>query len=324
MSSKMKFSYFYGNESEMLTFYRIPKLLITDEYFRDLSTDAKVLYGLMLDRMSLSAKNGWFDKEKRVFIFFSVEDTMQYLNCSKNKALKIIGELDDKTGIGLIHREIRGLGMPTIIYVMNFMIADENTESRVQKMNFRETTDSTSGSPKIEPPEVQKLNPNKNKYNNTEYENNRISIRSIVSDQTSEPSVTHGYAAEQELTPVSDITGYRAVIRDQIGYGYLLQSHPLEAETIDGIVEIILEVMLSRRPKLHVAGESYPVNFVQERLQMLTIDHIEYVLECLKKSTSKVRNIKSYLLTTLFNAPATISSYYQAEVNYDLPQFAKH
>lgn len=63
MSSKMKFSYFYGNESEMLTFYRIPKLLITDEYFRDLSTDAKVLYGLMLDRMSLSAKNGWFDKE---------------------------------------------------------------------------------------------------------------------------------------------------------------------------------------------------------------------------------------------------------------------
>ena len=74
----------------MLTFYRIPKLLVTSAYFKTLTNDAKMLYGLMLDRMSLSARNHWFDQENRVFIYFSVEDTMEYLNCGKNKAMKTI------------------------------------------------------------------------------------------------------------------------------------------------------------------------------------------------------------------------------------------
>ena len=87
---EIQFKYFYGTESEMLTFYRIPKLLVTSAYFKTLTNDAKMLYGLMLDRMSLSARNHWFDKENRVFIYFSVEDTMEYLNCGKNKAMKTI------------------------------------------------------------------------------------------------------------------------------------------------------------------------------------------------------------------------------------------
>lgn len=163
----MKFSYFYGNESDRLTFYRIPKLLITDEYFRNVSTDAKVLYGLMLDRMGLSAKNGWLDAEKRVFIYFSLEDVMEYLNCSRNKAIKTMAELDDKDGIGLIHKEKKGQGKPAIIYVKNFF-SEEKTGSEVPIMNFRATTESTSRSSEKGLLEVQNLNPNKNKINNTE------------------------------------------------------------------------------------------------------------------------------------------------------------
>ena len=90
LSDEIQFKYFYGTESEMLTFYRIPKLLVTSKYFKTLTNDAKMLYGLMLDRMSLSARNHWFDKENRVFIYFSVEDTMECLNCGKNKAMKTI------------------------------------------------------------------------------------------------------------------------------------------------------------------------------------------------------------------------------------------
>lgn len=110
MSDKMDFQYYYGAEADQFTFYRIPKLLITDEFFREISSDAKILYGLMLDRMSLSIKNGWIDEQKRAYIYFSVEDAMESLNIGRNKALKIMTELDSESGIGLIERRKQGQG----------------------------------------------------------------------------------------------------------------------------------------------------------------------------------------------------------------------
>ena len=74
MEKKMTFNYFYGTEADQFSFYRIPKALFTDSYFKDLSSDAKILYGLMLDRMSLSIKNQWFDDKNRAYIYFSIED----------------------------------------------------------------------------------------------------------------------------------------------------------------------------------------------------------------------------------------------------------
>ena len=101
MEKKMTFNYFYGTEADQFSFYRIPKALFTDSYFKDLSSDAKILYGLMLDRMSLSIKNQWFDDKNRAYIYFSIEDIMELLNCGRNKAIKSMRELDDETGIGL-------------------------------------------------------------------------------------------------------------------------------------------------------------------------------------------------------------------------------
>ena len=114
------FPYYYGNEAEQFSFYRIPKLLVTDERFRGVSTDAKLLYGLMLDRMSLSFKNNWLDEQGRVYIFFPVEEVMQLLNCKSEKATRLMAELDGQKGIGLIKRVRRGQGKPSVIYVMNF------------------------------------------------------------------------------------------------------------------------------------------------------------------------------------------------------------
>lgn len=116
----ISFPYYYGQEAEQYAFYRIPKLLITDERFRTISTDAKLLYGLMLDRMSLSLKNGWLGDENRVYIYFTVEEVMEQMNCKSEKATKLLMELDDKKGIGLIERVRRGQGKPSIIYVKNF------------------------------------------------------------------------------------------------------------------------------------------------------------------------------------------------------------
>ena len=133
----VEFDYFHGYESEQFAFYRIPKVLFTDDYFKDLSSDAKVLYGLMLDRMSLSIKNNWIDEEDRVYIIFTLEQVMQYMNCGKDKGVKILAELDTGKGIGLIERVKRGLGKPAIIYVKSFLIKDrqECMESADEKEN---------------------------------------------------------------------------------------------------------------------------------------------------------------------------------------------
>lgn len=120
MSGPIGFPYYRGCEAEQYAFYRIPKLLISDDRFRAISTDAKLLYGLMLDRMSLSIKNGWIDSEDRVYIYFPVEEVMELMNCKSEKATRLLAELDGKKGIGLIERVRQGQGKPSIIYVKNF------------------------------------------------------------------------------------------------------------------------------------------------------------------------------------------------------------
>lgn len=116
----LKLPYFYGHEAEQYSFYRIPKQLISDSRFRNVSTDAKLLYGLMLGRMGLSMKNGWLDEQGRVYIFFVLDEIQDLLQCGHEKAVKLLAELDSEKGIGLIERVKQGQGKPTIIYVKQF------------------------------------------------------------------------------------------------------------------------------------------------------------------------------------------------------------
>ena len=306
MSSAIEFSYFTGNESEMLTFYRIPKLLVTDPFFRKLSSDAKILYGLMLDRMSLSARNGWIDKENHVYIYFSIEDAMEMLVCGKNKAVKTMAELDAKDGIGLIERVKLGQGKPALVYVKNFVSHDAKVGSEVCISNFKNPSKQTSGSPESKPLEVCKEDPNKNKYNNTDFNNT-----SNLIDRS-----------EVDPKPQSDIAGYAELIKENIEYPFLLERYPFERDVIEGIYELILETVLSQKDKIYIAKDCYPAELVKSRFLKLDFGHIEYILTCMKDNTAKVRNIKKYMLAALFNAPATIGNYYQAEVNHDMAHYA--
>ena len=123
------FAYHLGMDAEQYAFFRIPKLLITEPYFRRLSTDAKLLYGLMLDRMSLSMRNGWMDDDGHVYIYFTLEEACEQLCCKTDKAVKLFAELDSAKGVGLIRRVKQGLGRPAKIYVLRFMgIEDEPGE----------------------------------------------------------------------------------------------------------------------------------------------------------------------------------------------------
>ena len=121
MPSNLNLDYYYGNEAEQYSFYRIPKALLTDPRYKSVSIEAKVLYGLLLDRMGLSVKNGWMDSSQRVYIYFTQEDAMALMSCGKDKATKLFRELD-KDGVGLIERKKQGQGRPTRIYVKNYIL----------------------------------------------------------------------------------------------------------------------------------------------------------------------------------------------------------
>lgn len=114
------FDYYYGHKSSQFSFCRIPRQLITGEAFKGLSIDAKLLYALMRDRMGLSARNGWYDEQGRVFIYYTVNEIRAVLNCGNDKAIKLLAELDTVKGIGLIERVKQSQGRPTKIFVKNF------------------------------------------------------------------------------------------------------------------------------------------------------------------------------------------------------------
>lgn len=317
VSENIQFKYFYGTEADMFTFYRIPKLLVTDEYFKGISNDAKILYGLMLDRMSLSARNGWKDEENRVFIYFSIEDVMELLNVGKNKAVNVMAELDGEKGIGLIEKRKQGQGKAAIIYVKSFIREEaqefENQTSSESKAisevyisNFKDPENQTSRSLESKTLGVCISNPNNNKY-----------INNNLSDTKSNPIISEDGKGKDEIR-------YAKIIRENLEIDFLIERNLFEAELYEGIYELVLETVMSQAEYTVISRDRFPTEFVRSRMLKLNSGHIEYAVGCLKANTSKVHNIKKYMLAVLFNAPATISSYYQAEVNHDFPQFVRN
>ena len=305
MDKKMNFKYFYGTEADQFSFYRIPKALFTNDCFKDLSSDAKILYGLMLDRMSLSIKNQWFDEENRAYIYFSIEDIMELLNCGRNKAVKSLQELDDEKGIGLIEKRRQGFGKVTIIYVKSF-IQEGCEEEKKEKSKMVKFTNQTSvEEEKIE--EVYISNSNNTNINNTNLSENKSNH--IVS--------ADGMGSEED--EMETLHAYQSLIKDNLDYDSLLVSHPHDKNQIDEIVDLIVETVMCKSDKVLIASNWYSGALVRGKFMKLDYSHVEYVLHCLEGNTSKIKNIKKYLLAALFNAPSTINGYYRAEVNHDMP-----
>ena len=316
MEDRIKLSYFYGREADQYSFYRIPKLLFTEEYFKKISVEAKVLYGLMLDRMSLSMKNQWFDTEGRAYIYYSLEDIMDAMGCSNKKAISIMKELDIESGIGLIEKKRQGQGKPTMIYLKQFMIQDaqkcnnyisgeKSAISEVKNLHVLKCKNVMSISEEITHPEVKKLHTNKNNINNTELSNTESNH--IISGNDG-----MGF----------DMEAYTEIIKENIELDILLERYPYDRELLIGIFDLILETVLCKNKSIIVASSEYPAELVRSKFLKLNMFHVEYAMDCMRKNTSKIHNIKKYLLAALFNAPSTISGYYQAEVNHDLPQYA--
>lgn len=364
MNNKLVFDYYYGREAEQFTFYRIPKMLIKDEHFSSLSNDAKILYGLMLDRMSLSVRNGWQDDQDRTYIIYTIDAIMEDLNCCKTKAVKTLGELDAASGIGLVEKKRQGLGKPDIIYVKNFVgitivpSPDDNIENRddaydyamkdeqndtktsvnpqksikwtsgsmqnglqeVHKMDSQKSTEWTSSSMQSGLQEVCKMDSNYNNMNQT----NLSYTENIQSNpiNLANTNIRENMVPEQ-MNRMEEINSALAYVRDIVGYDILKDTEihgrkAYDMHMVDELLDVMVGAMTSKKPYLNIGGEDVPIQQVKSRFEKYNMQILEYVMNCLQNNTTKVKNIRKYMLAALFNAPMTINMYYQAEVNHDM------
>ena len=140
MEQNGDFKYFTGQETMQFAFIPEPMALLSDPRYENLSSDAKLLYALLLNRMNLSRKNGWFDEENRVFIYYSIEDIAADLHCGRNKAIKALQELDTEKGIGLVEKNRRGQGKRNVLYVKNFF-TEEGEEQKFTNQTSEQNGD---------------------------------------------------------------------------------------------------------------------------------------------------------------------------------------
>lgn len=409
---KIQFDYFTGMEAEQYSFYRVPKVLFTESCFKTLSCEAKVLYGLMLDRMSLSIKNRWLDSEDRVYIIFTVEEIAELMNCGTQKAVKLVKELDSSNGIGLIEKKRLGLGKPNVIYVKNFMIREvpdqkptgncadlqseqedhkkiadlqskqkrhkecadlqqeaenkgktgislncenhhsgvvkttiqdygesqfQNSENHNSRMvettnpefpesQFKNSENHHSRIVEITNPECPKSQSNNTDINNTDFSENEYSdTESSETDFNETDNILSNLShlsvrkTAGMIDMVEEMEAYRKIIRENISYECFEDSRYRQQEEVDELVELMVEVMvMPDNSTVRIGGVDKPVVIVKNRFMKVEHGHIEYVVGCLEKNTSKVGNIRAYLLTTLYNSTMTIENYYRAEVNHDM------
>ena len=247
----MSFDYFYGQQSDLFTFYRVPKVLFTNERFWNISADAKMLYGILLDRMSLSAKNGWIDKNGRVYIIFTIDEAKMALNCAEQKAIKLLSELEKKAG--LIERKRQGLGKPNLIYVKNFISAVDSQLLNCENHN--------SGTMEITTQELPK-----SQCNNTDIKNTEFSDTDSIF-----PSGNGGMMDENDR-----YQEYFDYFSDQLSMDLLKKDYPYDSEMLDNILELIVETVCTKRPLIRIGAEERPAEIVRSRFMKLNAEHIRY------------------------------------------------
>ena len=305
------FDYIYQKEDCRCQFFKMPMSLFTDDIFTAISNEAKLLYGLLLDRTGLSIMNDWTDENGRVYINFTNAEVCRMLKIGAAKTVKIFKEL---VTVGLIERIRIGLGKPDRIFVKHIAQPEEQhdaaPESEPEFVPEEMTFDTDNSA--ISDHEISEFsNADFPQYNN---QTNRC--RQIKSN----PSA-HGQR-EKRISPEL-VSLYRQQIKENIEYDWFAECYADREkiggsqEELDELVELMTECACATNP-IRIHGQEMPAEVVKSRMMKLTSEHIQYVFECLARTTNKIGNIKAYLLTALYNAPATISSYYSTLVRHHM------
>ena len=315
----MQFDYFYGSEAEQFTFYRIPKILITSQFFKKVSDSAKLLYGLMLDRMSLSIRNGWLDDDNRAYIFFTTNDVMEQMCCGTEKATKMLAELDSEKGIGLIERVKQGQGRPAIIYLKKFYdLEDKDTTSQSstsknENQAFEESKNKTFENRKsrVSETESQDFRKSKCNYNNI----NNTDINYIYPINQDNYNIQNSDTQTEEEW-IDRYTKTVDEIKTQIDYDYLINH--TERDIVDEVVNIMAEVMTVYRPKYKIEGDFIEYNAVVNKFRQITAQKLEICLLAYSRKIQRIKNPKAYWISTLYNIPLTSEIVLQNMINSDI------
>ena len=323
----MRTDYHYGMEAMKYASIDVPRILFEDKGFAGVTIESKLIYGLMLERMSLSSKNHWIDDEGRIYILYPIEQLQQDIRLSARTLTDSLKNLEDN---GLIETIRQGQGRPTKIYVKRIISEQDNMEiseekeaslenknldnhtseisapdSEVRNLNFKNTENRESRVPEINILEVYKPNANKTDINNNKYSENKSN---------------HILSKDDEMDYDKEAAAYRKLIRENLSIDSLLERHTLDTEIIECMLDILLETVISRRNTIWVSKAEYPASVVKSKLLKFRESHIDYALECINENKNSIRNIKSYMLTTLFNAPSTMECHDLSKANYEMSE----
>ena len=294
MKEIVKFEYYYGNEAEQYSFFRIPKTLFTDLNFKKLSVEAKILYGILLDRMSLSIKNKWLDEENKVYIIYTIEEIMEVLNWGRNKSVKVMKEIEE---IGLLEKKRLGLGKPNLLYVKNFIYTENNKTTEVSKANLKKFKKQTSGSLENKPQEVSKEDSNNTNINNTETNNTDFNNTTPISPLEKLGEKSKKTLEEEEL---------KETIKKNISYETFEKARIEEKKQVDVMINVLVKALTSFT-NIKIGGRQISNENFKERFLSLNYKHIDYVLKYLRENAPKdIKKINAYLLTLLYNADENI------------------
>lgn len=299
-----QYDYFYGEETLQFTFYRIPKQLIRLPEFKHLSNDAKLLYGLFLDRSCLSATNHWISDDNRVYIIYTLENIMDDMCIGRAKAVKLLKELSEA---GLVEKKRQGLGLPSLLFLKSCFKplkfsndtsgSMENELLEVSKRNFKEFSEGTSGSMQEKLLEVSNSNSNNTNPNNLNDNNT--------------------YLSYQKTLPMEKIDAYVKLIAENISYSADRFHDEEDQQTFTTLYHVMCDVVLSDKETIRVNATDFPSQIVKSVFFKLTFEHIQYVMESLKRTTTRVRNMRNYLISSLYNSYLTLEQYYQQEFRHD-------
>lgn len=294
------FEYYYGNQTETFNFVRVPWVLFTHPAFEKLSNDAKILYALLLDRMSLSRQNEWFDNENKVYIIYTVEEASATLNCCSEKASKLFKELDDVNGIGLITRKRRGLGKPSIIYVKNFIVDDDPDDT--PETDSSDSTDSRNEESRIQDSGISEMQNTENPVScakeNRSLETDAIKNNIIKTDISNTENQSYQSVGGYERDDATDI------INENIGYDMLIESNSSIADMITEIRNIMVDVVCGER-QVVIGGKAVPEEAAKSTFLKLTDEHILYVIDNISKLEGKIQCPDKYICTALYNSAYT-------------------
>ena len=219
------------------------------------------------------------------------------------KAVSLTAGLEQKAW--LIERKRQGLGKLNLIDVKNFtgVYVDKSVDNYVDSYSQKCQKD-TSGSVERPFQEVSERH-----GNNTDLKETDSSDTDLFSSFRTEGRNCEGMELRRS---------YEEYFREQLGYVYLVQEYPYETESLEEILGLLVDTCCTARKVIRIAGDDKPVDVVKSQFMKLTGEHIRFVLSCLKENTTRVRNMKQYLLAALYNAPLTISNYYSSRVNHDM------